>query len=94
MVASFTNLPVIGVPIQTKTLKGLDSLLSIAQMPKGVPVSCMAIDNSFNASLFALRILALHNKTLKKRLEDFKEKQKKKVKKANQKLKKSFHKKV
>ncbi len=64
MVASLTPLPVIGVPVMTKTLKGLDSLLSIAQMPKGVPVATMAVDNAHNASLMALRILALSDPSL------------------------------
>jgi 5-(carboxyamino)imidazole ribonucleotide mutase len=59
MVASLTTLPVIGVPIETRSLKGLDSLLSIAQMPKGVPVATMAINNAENAGLLAARILAV-----------------------------------
>ena len=93
MVASFTTLPVIGVPIATGSLKGLDSLLSIAQMPKGVPVATMAINNSFNAALLAVRILALKNQRLKKTLQEFHKKQKLKVKAANQNLK-SFLKKT
>lgn len=64
MVASLTVLPVIGVPVETKALKGLDSLLSIAQMPKGVPLATMAIGNSQNAALLAVRILALESKKL------------------------------
>lgn len=58
MVAAFSTLPVIGVPIQVGKLKGLDALLSIAQMPRGVPVACMAVDNATNAALLAVRILA------------------------------------
>ena len=58
MVASYTSLPVIGVPIESKALHGLDSLLSIVQMPAGVPVATMAIGNAKNAALFAVRILA------------------------------------
>jgi 5-(carboxyamino)imidazole ribonucleotide mutase len=61
MVAAKTALPVIGVPIESKSLKGLDSLLSIAQMPAGVPVATMAIGGAANAALFAARILALHD---------------------------------
>lgn len=61
MVASLTSLPVIGVPITVGRLKGLDALLSIAQMPKGVPVACVAIDNAYNAGLLAARILSLHD---------------------------------
>jgi len=57
MVASLTTLPVIGVPVSLKTLKGQDSLLSIVQMPKGVPVATVAIDNSYNAGTLAARIL-------------------------------------
>lgn len=71
MVASFTSLPVIGVPIVSKTLKGIDSLLSIAQMPKGVPVATVAIGNSYNAALLALRILSLQNKDLERKYKKF-----------------------
>ncbi len=69
MVASLTTLPVIGVPVALKSLKGLDSLLSISQMPKGVPVATMAIDNAHNAGLLAIRILALSDAKLSERLE-------------------------
>lgn len=69
MVASKTNLPVIGVPVTTKTLGGLDSLLSIAQMPGGVPVATMAIGGAANAALFAARILALRDEALARRLD-------------------------
>ncbi len=84
MIASSTSLPVIGVPVITTKLGGLDALLSIAQMPKGVPVACVAVDNAFNAGLLAVRILALSDKTLVKKLQHFQKKQKKKVSKANQ----------
>lgn len=79
MVASLTPLPVIGVPIQVGKLKGLDALLSIAQMPKGVPVATMAVDNSFNAGLLAARILGLSNKHIAKKLVEFEAQQRKKV---------------
>lgn len=59
--AAHTELPVIGVPILGKSLNGLDSLLSVAQMPPGVPVACMAVDGAKNAGVFAARILALGN---------------------------------
>ncbi len=72
MTASFTTLPVIGVPVQTKTLKGLDSLLSIVQMPSGVPVATVAIDGAKNAALLALQILAINNNKLQKKLHDYK----------------------
>jgi 5-(carboxyamino)imidazole ribonucleotide mutase len=68
MVATKTNLPVIGVPVESKALKGLDSLLSIAQMPAGVPVATMAIGGAANAALYAARILALHDAALAKKL--------------------------
>ncbi len=58
MIASYTTLPVIGVPVATNSLNGMDSLLSIVQMPKGIPVATVAIDNATNAALLALRILA------------------------------------
>ena len=58
MVASLTTLPVLGVPIETKKLKGLDSLLSMVQMPKAVPVGCLAIDGAFNAGLLAADLLS------------------------------------
>jgi 5-(carboxyamino)imidazole ribonucleotide mutase len=70
MIAAFTTLPVIGVPIEATKLKGLDALLSIAQMPEGIPVACMAIENSGNAALLALRILALQDSRLKRKLEE------------------------
>ena len=70
MVATKTNLPVIGVPVESKALKGLDSLLSIAQMPAGVPVATMAIGGAANAALFAARILALHDVELARKLDE------------------------
>jgi 5-(carboxyamino)imidazole ribonucleotide mutase len=70
MVASKTGLPVIGVPVESRALKGLDSLLSIVQMPAGVPVAAMAIGNAANAALFAARILALTDPELARILEE------------------------
>jgi 5-(carboxyamino)imidazole ribonucleotide mutase len=70
MTASKTHLPVIGVPIRGSTLDGLDSLLSIAQMPAGVPVATMAIGNATNAAIFAARILALDDRELLRRLQE------------------------
>jgi 5-(carboxyamino)imidazole ribonucleotide mutase len=70
MVATKTNLPVIGVPVESKALKGLDSLLSIAQMPAGVPVATMAIGGAANAALLAARILALSDPALAAKLDD------------------------
>jgi len=69
MVATKTTLPVIGVPVESRSLKGLDSLLSIAQMPSGVPVATMAIGGAANAALYAARILALADPELGRRVE-------------------------
>jgi 5-(carboxyamino)imidazole ribonucleotide mutase len=70
MVATKTSLPVIGVPIESKALKGLDSLLSIVQMPAGVPVATMAIGGAANAALYAARILALNDPALTAALDE------------------------
>jgi 5-(carboxyamino)imidazole ribonucleotide mutase len=72
VIAAFTPLPVIGVPIMTKALKGLDSLLSILQMPSGVPVATVAIDGARNAGILAAQILALGDADLQARLIAFK----------------------
>ena len=71
-----TTLPVIGVPISTKTLNGIDSLLSIVQMPRGIPVATVAIDNAQNAALLAMRILAINDVELRKKLTQYHEKMK------------------
>lgn len=75
MVASMTTLPVIGVPVKSRALSGLDSLLSIVQMPAGVPVATVAIDGSRNAALIAVSILALHDEALSLALGDFRRRQ-------------------
>lgn len=74
VVAAWVTLPVIGVPIQSKALSGWDSLLSMAQMPPGVPVATMAINGAKNAGLFALAMLALSDKTIAKKLEAYRNK--------------------
>ena len=81
MIAALTSIPVIGVPIESKKLKGLDSLLSIAQMPKGIPVGTVAIgkDGAINAGLFAASILASSNIQIKKNLNNWRIKQSKSV---------------
>jgi 5-(carboxyamino)imidazole ribonucleotide mutase len=71
VLAATTTLPVIGVPIALKNLDGLDSLLSIAQMPKGIPVATVAVDGARNAALLAVRILAVSDAALAALLEDF-----------------------
>ncbi len=68
MTAAKTLVPVIGVPVKSRALNGMDSLLSIAQMPPGVPVATMAIDGAVNAALFAARILAIHDDGIAERL--------------------------
>ena len=74
-IAAMTTLPVIGVPVESKALHGLDSLLSMVQMPSGIPVATMAIDGAKNAALFAVSILALSDPELAKKLEEFRKKQ-------------------
>ncbi len=81
MVASLSTLPVVGVPIESKKLKGLDSLLSIAQMPKGCPVATMAINGSFNAGLLAASIIGTYDEKIKTNLEKWKRLQTKSIKK-------------
>ena len=77
MVASLTTLPVLGVPIQSKAMKGMDSLLSIVQMPAGIPVGTLAIgvSGATNAGLLALQILSISDEVLSKKLKDYRNKQ-------------------
>ena len=83
MISALTSLPVLGVPIMSKKLKGLDSLLSIAQMPKGIPVGTLAIgeDGAINAALLAGSIIANQNKFIKQKLKNWRSSQTKSVKK-------------
>ncbi len=83
MISALTTVPVLGVPIESKKLKGLDSLLSIAQMPKGIPVGTLAIgeDGAINAALLATSIIANNNSNIKKRLENWRLSQTRSVKK-------------
>lgn len=74
MMASFTALPVIGVPVNATALNGMDSLLSIVQMPKGIPVATVAINNSTNAGILAASILGSQNKDIFKKIKNYKEK--------------------
>ena len=82
MISSLTSIPVLGVPIESKKLKGLDSLLSIAQMPKGIPVGTLAIgeDGAINAGLLAASIIATQDDKVKKKLDNWRIKQTKSVK--------------
>ena len=88
VMASHTTLPVLGVPIETKSLRGLDSLLSTVQMPSGIPVATFAIGKSGakNAALFALSLLALDSKSLSKKLKSFRNRQARAVKKTRVKI--------
>ena len=83
MIAALTSVPVLGVPIESKKLKGLDSLLSIAQMPKGIPVGTLAIgeDGALNAGLLAASIIANNNPIIKKKLNNWRLSQTKSIKK-------------
>ena len=83
MIAALTTVPVLGVPIESKKLRGLDSLLSIVQMPKGVPVGTLAIgeDGATNAGILAASILANNNPSIKRRLNSWRLKQSKSIKK-------------
>jgi 5-(carboxyamino)imidazole ribonucleotide mutase len=83
MISALTSLPVLGVPIESKKLKGLDSLLSIAQMPKGIPVGTLAIgeDGAINAALLAASIIALGDSKIKNKLDQWRLTQSKSVKK-------------
>ena len=83
MIAALTSIPVIGVPIESKKLKGLDSILSISQMPKGIPVGTVAIgeDGAINAALLATSIIALNDNQIKQNLNNWRIKQSRSVKK-------------
>jgi 5-(carboxyamino)imidazole ribonucleotide mutase len=74
IIASYTNVPVIGVPVKASELGGLDSLLSIVQMPSGVPVACMSINGAKNAAILAIQILALKYNDLAEKIENYKAK--------------------
>lgn len=87
VIAAMFPLPVIGVPIKTKSLDGLDSLLSIVQMPPGIPVATVGIDGAKNAGLLAVQILATSDSELAKKLNDFRTKQKETVLEKTEKLK-------
>ena len=83
MIAALTSLPVLGVPIESKKLKGLDSLLSIVQMPKGIPVGTLAIgeDGAINAAILAASIIAINNPLVKTKLKNWRASQSKSIKK-------------
>jgi len=86
MLASLTQIPIIGVPVESKTLKGIDSLLSIVQMPAGIPVATVAINGSKNAGLLAIEIMSLIDENLKTKLKRFRTNLHKQVRSKNSKL--------
>jgi 5-(carboxyamino)imidazole ribonucleotide mutase len=86
VLAAFTPLPVIGVPIKSSTMDGLDSLLSIVQMPSGIPVATVAIDGADNAALLAVQILSTANSELREKMKEYKKKLAKKVEEKNEAL--------
>ncbi|ACI19716.1 phosphoribosylaminoimidazole carboxylase, catalytic subunit [Dictyoglomus thermophilum H-6-12] len=86
VIAALTTFPVIGVPIKTSSLNGLDSLLSIVQMPSGIPVATVAINGSKNAGLLALQILSIKYPEIKQKLKEFKDKMKEEVTSKDEKL--------
>lgn len=79
VVAAFTTLPVIGVPVMSKALKGMDSLLSIVQMPSGIPVATVGIDGAKNAALLAAEIIAVTDAEVRAKIDQFREEQSNKV---------------
>lgn len=87
VIAANTTLPVIGVPIKGSVLDGVDALLSILQMPPGIPVATVAINGAMNAAILALQILAMADQTIADKLEDYKQSLKEKIVKANDELK-------
>ncbi len=90
MLASVTSLPVVGVPVSLNHLDGMDSLLSIVQMPAGVPVATVSIDGAKNAGLLALKILGTEDRNLQKKLDNYREELQKLVEEKNQNLKSSL----
>lgn len=88
MTAAYTTLPVIGVPIVSKTLQGIDSLYSIVQMPKGIPVATVAIGNAHNAALLAIQILSINDGKLSAKIQKFRDGQSAEVQKMNKEFKK------
>lgn len=86
VLAAYTPLPVIGIPIKSSTMDGMDSLLSIVQMPSGIPVATVAIDGGDNAALLAVQILSVGYKDLREKMKEYKKKLAKKVEEKNKEL--------
>ena len=92
VIAAFTTLPVIALPVKSSTLDGLDSLLSMVQMPKGIPVATVAIDGAHNAGILAAQIIALSDETLSEKLEAFKAKMASDIEKIDEEVKSEYSK--
>ena len=86
MLASLTSIPIIGVPVESKTLKGIDSLLSIVQMPAGIPVATVAINGAKNAGLLAIQILSLFDESLRLKMKKYRDNLHSQVRTKNSKL--------
>lgn len=90
VLAAFTTLPVVALPIKSSTMDGLDSLLSMVQMPPGIPVATVAIDGAINAGLLAIQMLALSDTTLKEKLKAYKEEMAQAVRQKDQQLQEKY----
>lgn len=90
VLAAVSIVPVIGLPIKSSTLDGLDSLLSIVQMPKGIPVATVAIDGAENAALLAIQILSVKNESLREKLREYRKKMAQEVEEKDRKIKKEL----
>lgn len=91
VIAAYTTLPVIGIPIKSSTLDGLDSLLSTVQMPSGVPVATVAVDGAKNAGLLAAEILSISDKELALKLKEMREEMKRKISEDDERIFGEFH---
>lgn len=91
VVASYTTLPVIGIPIKSSTLDGLDSLLSTVQMPSGIPVATVAVDGARNAGILAAEMLSISNKNIAEKLNEMREEMKRKIVADDEKVVAEFH---
>ena len=91
VIAAYTPLPVIGLPVKSSTMDGLDSLLSMVQMPSGIPVACVAINGGLNAGLLAIQILSVKYPNLMKKMQDYKISMAEKIKRDDEKLQKELN---
>ncbi len=91
VIAAYTPLPVIGLPVKSSTMDGLDSLLSMVQMPSGIPVACVAINGGLNAGLLAIQILSIKYPNLMKKMQDYKNNMAEKIKSDDEKLQKELN---